>query len=45
MKKVIALKTQYLNFFENIGAIFTGAYLHYGEVPKKQYLKEIFDKG
>ena len=25
-----------LKFLENIGAIFTGTYLHYGEVPKKQ---------
>ena len=24
-----------LKFLENIGAIFTGTYLHYGEVPKK----------
>ena len=28
-------KHNILKFFKNIGAIFTGAYLHYGEVPKK----------
>ena len=29
-------KHNILKILENIGAIFTGAYLHYGEVPKKQ---------
>ena len=29
-------KHNVLKSFENIGAIFTGTYLHYGEVPKKQ---------
>ena len=29
-------KHNILKILENIGAIFTGTYLHYGEVPKKQ---------
>ena len=29
-------KHNVLKIFENIGSIFTGTYLHYGEVPKKQ---------
>ena len=29
-------KNNTLKILENIGAIFTGTYLHYGEVPKKQ---------
>ena len=28
-------KHEILEILENIGAIFTGAYLHYGEVPKE----------
>ena len=28
-------KHEILEILENIGAIFTGVYLHYGEVPKK----------
>ena len=28
-------KNNTLKILENIGAIFTGTYLHYGEVPKK----------
>ena len=28
-------KNNILKILENIGAIFTGAYLHYGEVPEK----------
>ena len=28
-------KNNILKILENIGAIFTGAYLHYGEVPKE----------
>ena len=44
-KKVIALrKKNILKTLENIGAIFTGTYLHYGELPKKQQLKEIFQR-
>ena len=38
-------KHNILKILENIGAIFTGAYLHYREVPKKQQLKEIFQRG
>ena len=37
-------KNNILEILENIGAIFTGTYLHYKEVPKKQQLKEIFQK-
>ena len=33
-KKVIALRNNILKILENIGAIVTGAYLHYGEVSK-----------
>ena len=29
-------KNNILEILKNIGAIFTGTYLHYGEVPKKQ---------
>ena len=29
-------KNNILKILKNIGAIFTGTYLHYGEVPKKQ---------
>ena len=29
-------KNNNLKILKNIGAIFTGTYLHYGEVPKKQ---------
>ena len=33
---MIALRnTIFQKILENIGAIFTGAYLHYGEVPEK----------
>ena len=32
-------KNNILKILENIGAIFTGAYLHYGEVPKKTTVK------
>ena len=32
-------KHEILEIIENIGAIFTGAYLHYGEVPKKTTVK------
>ena len=28
-------KHKILKILDNIGAIFTGAYLHYGEVPKE----------
>ena len=30
-----------LNILKNLGSIFTGAYLHYKNVPKKQFLKEV----
>ena len=30
-----------LNILKNVGSIFTGAYLHYKSVPKKQFLKEV----
>ena len=29
-------KSNFLKILENISAIFTGTYLHYREVPKKQ---------
>ena len=32
-------KHEILEILENVGAIFTGAYLHYGEVPKKTTVK------
>ena len=35
-------KNNILKILENIGAIFTGTYLYYGELSKKQQLKEIF---
>ena len=34
-------KNNILKILENINAIFTGTYLHYGELPKKQNLKEV----
>ena len=34
-------KNNILKIIENINAIFTGTYLHYGELPKKQNLKEV----
>ena len=34
-------KSNFLKILENISAIFTGTYLHYREVPKKQQLKEV----
>ena len=34
-------KLNILKILKNIEAIFTGTYLHYGEVPKKQWLKKI----
>ena len=37
-------KNNNLKILKNIGAIFTGTYLHYGEVPKKQQLKEILQR-
>ena len=37
-------KNNILEILKNIGAIFTGTYLHYGEVPKKQQLKEILQR-
>ena len=39
-KKVISLRsTIFSKIFENTDAIFTGTYLHYGEVPKKTIVK------
>ena len=34
-----------LKILENIGAIFTGAYLHYGEVPKETIIERNISKG
>ena len=33
-----------LKILENIGAIFTGVYLHYGEVPKKTTIERSIAK-
>ena len=37
-------KNNILKILQNISAIFTGTYQHYGEVPKKQQLKEILQR-
>ena len=34
-------KNNILKILKNIGAIFTGTYLHYGEVPKKAIVERI----
>ena len=34
-----------LKILENIGAIFTGTYLHYGELPKNNSWKKYFRGG
>ena len=33
-----------LNILNNVGSVFTGAYLHYKNVPKKQCLKEVLHR-
>ena len=38
-------KNNILKILENIGAIFTGAYLHYGEVPKETIIERNISKG
>ena len=38
-------KHNILKILHNIDAIFTGAYFHHGEVPKKQQLKEVLQRG
>ena len=45
-KKVIPLKkNNFIEILENIGAIFTGAYLYYGEVPKKTIVERNISEG
>ena len=38
-------KNNFIEILENIGAIFTGAYLHYGEVPKKTTVERNISEG
>ena len=38
-------KHNILKILKNIGAIFTGSYLHYGEMPKKTIIERSFAKG
>ena len=38
-------KHNILKILENIGAIFTGAYFHYGEVPKKPTVERNISEG
>ena len=38
-------KYNILKILENIGAIFTGVYLHYGEVPKKAIVERNISVG
>ena len=45
-KKVIPLKkNNFIEILENIGAIFTGTYLYYGEVPKKTIVERNISEG
>ena len=37
-------KYNILNILKNVGSIFTRAYLHYKDVPKKQCLKEVLQR-
>ena len=37
-------KYNILNILNNVGRIFTGAYLHYKNVPKKQCLKKVLQR-
>ena len=37
-------KHKILKILDNIGAIFTGAYLHYGEVPKRTIVERSIAK-
>ena len=38
-------KNNFIEILENIGAIFTGAYLYYGEVPKKTIVERNISEG
>ena len=43
-EKSNSIKKHILKILENIGVIFTGAYLHYGEVPKKTIVERNFSE-